>query len=47
MNKKELQKIIDQNLAEANEGCIQSQMLVTHAQWLLDRIANQWGKALV
>ena len=43
LSKKELQEIIDQNIGDANEGCVQSQQIVVHAQWLMDRIANQWG----
>jgi hypothetical protein len=43
LSKKELQEIIDKNLTDANEGCENSQMIVVNAQWLLDRIANQWG----
>ena len=43
LTKKELQEIIDKNLTDANEGCENSQMIVVNAQWLLDRIANQWG----
>jgi hypothetical protein len=40
LTKKELQEIIDRNLADANEGCEASQMIIVNAQWLLDRLAD-------
>lgn len=40
MNKKELQQIIDENIDEANEGCIKSQQAVINAQAELDEIAQ-------
>ena len=39
--KRKLQSIIDENLADANDGCADSQMIVVNAQWLLDKIAEK------
>jgi hypothetical protein len=44
--KKELQNIIDQNLAEANDGSIASQMAVVEAQSRLDKLVNNPDPAL-
>tara|TARA_R110002110_G_scaffold403078_1_gene620729 strand:- start:138 stop:332 length:195 start_codon:yes stop_codon:yes gene_type:complete len=44
--KKELQNIIDQNLAEANDGSIASQMAVVQAQSRLDKLVNNPDPAL-
>ena len=44
MNRKqELQKIIDENLDQANEGCSSARQAIINAQVELDDIANQEG----
>ena len=42
MNRKqELQKIIDENLDQANEGCFKARQVIINAQSELDKIANE------
>ena len=41
--KQELQKIIDENLDQANEGCSSARQAIINAQVELDDIANQEG----
>ena len=42
MNRKqELQKIIDENLDQANEGCFKARQAIINAQSELDEIANE------
>jgi len=45
MNRKqELQKLIDENLSEAEEGCTKARAIIINAQAELDDIANQEGQ---